>query len=406
MHRTLAPLAAALFAIVLGFGSTSLAQTPPPPTPTTLPAGSTTHFTTPHGFHGQTIEDGQTDVTLTAINEIEGVEVCGDHNTTSWHPLVQRDAAGTITCTYGHEHHADPNSVNDVFGAPGAWFGASGQAISYPWQTSSQIGLENTVKHEGYKWYVERDMECRPNGGAGWTGCLRAWRVQVHSMGHASDAVARFHSYSMELLVEFQGNQGIVRHGGHIDFGHLSLNAGGGQVCPPLIGNPETFTCGANHHRETGARDVPAPYGDADRGGAGWYGVHLVTALTTTIEDWGPISYTNPTSQLFYPADRRMNNSKSNLGNMSVSIPSWIISWTAPGPVNFDGYTDQHGKQAAACMTPGPMPDSAVVCSRLVFEHIPNIVYLWNATRQGMPAPPEYDVLSPITGNSLIRFPN
>jgi hypothetical protein len=341
-----------------------------------------------------------------AYDQVEGVNVCTDHNPTVWHPLVKRDATNAITCTYGHEHHQDPNSVNDVFGQPGAWFGASGQAISYPWQTSSQIGLENVVKHEGYKIYAEKNKACRPVGGQ--PGCLRAWRVQVHSMGHASDATARFHSYSMELLVEHNGVQGIVRHGGHMDFGHLSLNAGGGHVCPPLTNNPEAFTCGANHHRETGARDVPAPFTQSDRGGAGWYGVHGVTSLTTTIEDWGPISYTNPTSQLFYPADRKMNNSKGNLGNMAVSFhPSGVRDATlGPAAFSFDGYTDQHGNLAPSCSAPGPIPDSSVVCSRLKVENAPNVVTYWNHSTQGDVTIVEHDVMSPTTGKSLIRFPN
>ncbi len=382
----------------------------PPSAPIEVQAGSSVALHAEHGFAGQNISNGQKDVTLAALSVIEGVPRCTDHNATTWHPLVKKDAAGAITCTYGHEHHQDPNSVNDVFGAPGAWFGASGQSISYPWQTFSTLGVENSVKHEGYKWYAEKNMECKKVGGQ--PGCLRAWRVQVHSMGHASDAVARFHSYSFEGLVEYTPTSGpvqtgIVRHGGWMDFGHLALAAGGGAVCPPLTSNPETFTCGQNNHREPGARDVPSPYTNSDRSATGWYGNHFLTSLTTTIEDWGPISYTNPTSQLYYDPSLKLNNSKGNLGNMAISFfPAGIRDWQTPGQFSYDGYTDQHGKKVDGCTHPGPIPDSPVVCSTIKVENAPNVVTYWNSTTQGMAPPIEHDVLSPVTGKSLIVFPN
>lgn len=423
VRRLAHPVTGALCAILLGAGAVWAA--------TTVPPGTTTNLHADHGFDALTIPKGQKDVALVALpapatatpttsSMIEGVPVCTDHTKTAWHPLVKKDAAGKITCTYGHEHHADPNLANDVFGPPGAWFGASGQSISYPWQTSGSAGLENDAKHEGYKWYVEVNKACRPVGGQ--PGCLRAWRVLVHSMGSASDAVVRFHSYSIEALVEYNDQQGIVRHGGHMDFGHLAPAAGGGFACPVLATNPDMNPstpeqdfnyrpveqggdCGEAPRREGGIRNAAhypyAPRTDADRGGAGWYGGHLLTQLSTTIEDFGPVDYDAPANQLFYPSDRRQNGSKSNLGNMAIVLNyPWMAQYTSNGRITFDGYTDRLGNQSTTCTAPG------MDCPRLKIENAPAVVTYWNMSTQGDVTAPEYDVDSPVTGKSLIVFPN
>ena len=96
--------------------------------------------------------DSTTDEAVSAAL-LEGVPLCTDHNSTTWHPLVKRDANDKITCTYGHEHHDDPKELNDLFGPPSAWYGGS-QQISYPWQTQVSLGAENVAKHQGYKWFT------------------------------------------------------------------------------------------------------------------------------------------------------------------------------------------------------------------------------------------------------------
>ena len=53
-----------------------------------------------------------------------------EHDPNAWHTLVNTQAR----CHYDHMHGDDPNYVNDIFGAPGAWFGASSQQITYPCQ--------------------------------------------------------------------------------------------------------------------------------------------------------------------------------------------------------------------------------------------------------------------------------
>lgn len=335
---------------------------------------------------------------------VEGVNVCTDHDATKWHPLVKRDANNAITCTYGHEHHDDPNAVNDIFGAPAAWYSGT-QEISYPWQTSSTLGLENHVKHEGYKWHVQRDQPCRPHGDAAWTGCFIAWRVQVHSLGTASDATTRYHSYSMEALVEHNGVRGIVRHGGWIDVGHLALIVDGGnpKICPPLTSNPETFICGRNNTRHHSSANVPAGHTAHNSFTASWYANHQVTGLSTTFEEWGPIDYANPANQLFFTGTRTGNNSMGHMGNMSVDMRSSVWNpHTQGGLVTFTGYTDRNGAiVASGCAAPG------VDCVPLRLNGVPKVAHLWNAGVQGDSVNYiDHDVMSPSTGKSLIRFPN
>jgi hypothetical protein len=107
---------------------------------------------------------------------IEGVPVCAGHDPTGWHPLVERDAAGQVACTYGHEHKDDPRALDDRLGP--LRYGE----VGHPWETLR----ENATKHNVYAWYVVRDQPCiaplaAPALGKGFTDL----RVQVHADGHA-----------------------------------------------------------------------------------------------------------------------------------------------------------------------------------------------------------------------------
>ncbi len=164
-----------------------------------------------------------------------------EHDPNAWHTLVNTQAR----CHYDHMHGDDPNYVNDIFGAPGAWFGAPTQEISYPWQTfklysttdpyqSSAPALargemENQLKHEGYLWIVRRDQPC-PNG-----NCVRDFRLQTHAIFGAHDMPVRYHSFSLEMRLCRNGNDlsscGIVRYGGWADLGRLFTTAPGNIDC-------------------------------------------------------------------------------------------------------------------------------------------------------------------------------
>jgi hypothetical protein len=183
---------------------------------------------------GQGLEIG---INLTAINAVRTDINAGlydtpcppdAHDRTKWHSLVNVERR----CHFDHIHGDDPNYVNDIFGEPGAWFGAPGQSISYPWQTFpaatanepntqyvADRRMENDLKHEGYIWVVRRDQNC-PSG-----NCVRDFRLQTHAIFGAHDMPVRYHSFSIEARLCANGSNlstcGIVRYGGWIDMGRL-----------------------------------------------------------------------------------------------------------------------------------------------------------------------------------------
>lgn len=364
---------------------------------------------------------------------IEGVAVCTDHEPTRWHPLVKRDSAGTLLCTYGHEHHGNPHDVDDLFGLPGAWYGGV-QEVSYPWQTFSFTSTgallespapptdpsvyENARKHNGYKWYVKRDLPCQFLFGSDL--CFRAFRVQTHSMGAQTDTVVRFHSFSMEALVQSaDGRQGIVRGGGWMNTGHLGLlvDGGVGVACPPLDTNPpaNTYTCPRNNtsgnFRESGSMaDVPAPHtGHANPGApTNWYADHGGgTSPGPSVQMWGPTSYANPAQQLFYPPQWRANNTVGHLENLFAGVaPLSAANQSPDGTYTGRLAEDRHGTVVPDC---GP---ASLDCIPFVVEHVPGNGARWHAPTlrvlMGDDATyfPSYNVDSPVTGNSLVTFPN
>lgn len=347
---------------------------------------------------------------MAAEGPYEGVPVCTDHNPAKWHPLVRRDAAGKVTCTYTHEHHDDPAAVNDIFGAPGAWYGST-DSISYPWMTihATTGAPENSAKHEGYKWFVRRGLPCAPFGGT--PACIIAYRTQVHMRGDVSDQTTRFHSFLVEAQVQDpQGRRGIVRHGGHLDTGILTsfVDQGRGLVCPPLEGQIPpgyVFTCPTTNSgimRESSSLHAPAPHTDWSHPTPNWYTTHGITNVSVQLEQWGPIDYQNPTIQAFFPSTQLKNNSRGRVEGMGVLLRGRGLPTDASGLIRTKVYTDRSGKVVGGCGSP------SVDCVPLSVEGFPPI----DARLSANTGPAvfkevrEYDVASPVTGKSLIRFPN
>jgi hypothetical protein len=354
---------------------------------------------------------------------VEGVPVCTDHDPLKWHPLVKRDATGSILCTYGHEHHGNPHEVDDIFGPPGAWYDGA-EEVSYPWQTFAFASTgtqnetpqaptdpsvyENARKHNGYKWYVKRNLPCIIRSGS--DGCFRAFRVQVHALGAQTDTIVRFHSFSAEALIDIGGRQGIVRGGGWMNTGALNLLVGGdnGNVCPPLDTNATGQPCGITvppAARESySTADVPSPHTAHANPGTttNWYADHDGgVSPGPAVQMWGPTNYTNPAQQLFYPPQYRANNTLGHLENFVVNT---AYLRAAPGP---DGlltgrvYEDRHGKPARSCTT------VALDCIPFTVEHAPlGTVSLHAPEDRADWYFPSYDVASPVTGGSLVMFPN
>lgn len=399
------------------------------PTPTPTPATATATPTRMATATTTALATATPTVAVTATPStpmIEGVAVCPTHDPIRWHALVERNADSSIRCTYGHEHHDDPNLVNDLFGAPSAWYGGT-QSISYPWQTFAFTNpqpdyyplpaagdpstFENATKHNGYKWYVKRDLPCVPFAPAPNDGCLRAWRIQVHSLGTVADTTVRFHSFSLEVVVDYRGTQGIVRGGGWMDAGFLGLlvDTGTEIVCPPLATNPPGFNCPGvvrGTMREAYSTNVPAPHTPHSLPGStsNWYAAHRGGAQPgPSVEDFGPIDYTNPSRQQFHPPEARANNSRGNLENMAaVTDFDWLRPYIgADGRINARLWQNRHGQVTTSCTV------AAVDCVPFIVEGALPGQYMMNRNTN-VPAftHPDHDVASPVTGNSLITYPN
>ena len=106
-------------------------------------------------------------------------------------------------CHYNHEHGDSPSLADKYFGPPGALWG--GQTIAYPFTSGY---TENTVKHDGYKWFV-RTPEYHPWPQCGTSErndvlvdrsdfCVVAVRAQLH-LSTSMDILVRYHSGYVEV---------------------------------------------------------------------------------------------------------------------------------------------------------------------------------------------------------------
>jgi hypothetical protein len=321
---------------------------------------------------------------------IEGVPVC-THDDRTWHGLVERNADNTIRCTYGSTHFDDPRPLD---GALGPWPFA--QTISYPHETVD----ENHRKHNVYKWATYDNPTCQSRV-PGLT--LRAARMQYHGDAHAG-ALTRFHSYYTQARWCDTTNPSYdarVSIGGHLDSCILSLkNATGGETYLPLPNDPPLDDpCRASRQRIHGQPAFP-------RLDFTWYwgnggapnplnGIGLRLGFSSGIrnEDWGPVDPASPNSPelLFY----------GGVQNHSYQDPLHIYSMFIGDAVNHQGYTDRHGWIVTGCTTPGLdcVPFSVSGMRAGVEHQFRSDVHALLCCR-------EYDVMSPVTGKSLIVYPN
>jgi hypothetical protein len=263
---------------------------------------------------------------------VSSVEPCPDHDPKQWHPLFDAE----LGCHYDHEHKEDPKEVDDIFGSVGALYG--GQEISYPWQTFSEAGTENELKHGGYGWLVRRDLGC---SSAFTDGCLTDFRLQYHGIMAAPGAVTRNHSFWLEARgcqEENPGACGIIRTGGWIDYGHLEID---GQHVP-LPGDPSQLRTDRRrvHYYATGNSNFGT-----------WYGTNRIAlAAIQTNRMWGLINPENPSElHLFCPDyNCSSNNSMMQAHAIGFNISSELDS-DGDGLVTFDGYTNRYGEIVENC---------------------------------------------------------
>jgi len=194
--------------------------------------------------------------------------------------------------------------------------------------------------------------------------------------------------------------------GGWLDTGFLGLLVDGGNnlLCPPLGTNPPGFTCPltgtAGTHRDASSVNVPPPHvahGMPSGAERAWYATHRGgVQAAVAVEEFGPTDYANPSQQLLFDAQYRRNNSH---GHVAASVSTEAIAAASDGRASGRVYQTRHGTPASGCTTVG------LDCVPFVLEGVPAGSYqLLN--NDPLFLHPEWDVLSPVTGNSLIAYPN
>ena len=281
------------------------------------------------------------------------------HDPTKWHALVERNADGSVLCTYGHEHGMNPATVNDIFGPLPLT-----QTISYPWATINSAGVaENSVpnKHRVYKWLMARNLACSPDAGPQGSGkAITAFRMEVHADGSLG-ATARFHSYwiQFELTDCVAGTKGIASFGGHEDYAHL--HATDTIVALPVDGALDNCTL-LGDMRQEGALNGP------EQGQSVWYGSSNRDPLTGKacddaygsagfqvglgLDQWGPVDPANPAAVLFYP-DRESHKGTVITTDALTLWASELPTDPNTGRVNWTGFFDRHARSVSGCTTPG-----------------------------------------------------
>lgn len=356
--------------------------------------------------------------------------LCPSHDPNAWHALddVSRQ------CHYDHEHGDNPHLADTVFGAwPSAW---GGQELSYPWATSA---MENTHKHGGYKFAVKLNMPCDVNASYDaffHVNCIPNARAEYHTVGHAIDALARYHSYYLEYQIcrnpDF-ASCGIIRVGGWMDFGLLNAPYAGPRVFRAGgvvdFGAGSTYGgAGANSLVMSFDADTPElntiaccfdePYisigsmlqplngnklsvwsmnnvGQANHFGSNAY----ARLLIRTFDTWGDIDPANPYAPRFFCRDGSCANNGSlrGMGETSVYIPP---SWDSDhdGFADMSGYTNRLGQIVTGCAAIG------LDCVPFSVVHVPVGYADTRDGGNGSGAAREFDT-SPV-GIKWLRFPN
>lgn len=326
-----------------------------------------------------------------------GVLICTDHDSTKWHPLVKRNADGSINCTYTHSHGDDPHQLDTIFGAVIQY---TGQEISYPWETHSMLGPENVAKHRVYDWEVVKVATCKPNFS---DYGLDAIRREAHDDGNSGAAV-RFHSF----FVQAQGCDpkdpnwhGKISMGGHLDTNHLEAPDG---THIPLPDDGPNVSLGGSRRLHASSTAPTGRNGDFT-----WYYNNCSTQKPNTLcvnttggvrkEDWGPINPANPYTPIRAGGD--LNGSyiePVHLLTFNLQGVMDGLDGKQDGFITYTGFTDRYGNIVQSC---GPV---SADCIPLAIDHMKVGTYQFRADTNGLSVK-EYDVAGP-TGKSLIDFPN
>jgi hypothetical protein len=280
--------------------------------------------------------------------------LCKNHNASSWHSLIDSDNG----CHYDHEHKHDPEQVDEVFGKVGEWAGFQ-DSISYPWHTPN----ENEMKHEMYGWVVRTDI---PRHGEGIY--IKDFRLQYHATSANPDILTRYHSYSLEAQIcNQQGDCGVVRTGGWVDFGALNVKVyEDGEYYECLIAeDPQTCTDSSRRKIHYRLKLDPNVLTNETKAEFFWYGsafpmtgykgpLRTQIALATA-DSWINVDPQDPSKNEFFCPnfDCEKNGSTIQAHVVSIRIPEKDreIDFDPDngGFSTYSGYTDRFGRIVESC---------------------------------------------------------
>jgi hypothetical protein len=425
--------------------STATATTVPSDTPTSTPSATGTSTATPTATATHTLLPTLTatwtplpptataTITPTPLPRAQW-PLCLSHDPNAWHALDDP----TRQCFYDHEHGINPHLGDAVFGSWATAWGGS-EISGYPWITSP---MEPTMKHGGYKTDVRLNRPCDPTNsydGHIPVNCVRDARVEYHFVGHAIDALARYHSYYLQYRVcqypaytqcgiismggwmdmgvmnaPYAGRR-LFRPGGTVDFGPGSTYGGAGQQ---LIMTFNADTPDLDQIATVGSLCCDDPYIsignklqplDGSRlivwsmnnvGSANHFGSNAYARLLVrTFDSWGWIDPTNVNSPQWFCRDGACadNGSLRGLGENSVWIPA---GWDTDhdGFADASGYTNRLGQVVVGCVA------ISLDCVPFSVVHVPVGYADTRDPGNGSANATEFDT-SP-SGQRRIKYPN
>jgi hypothetical protein len=169
-----------------------------------------------------------------------------------------------------------------------------------------------------------------------------------------------------------------------MDYGNLFVRTASGlDQYVPLPNDPPDHPSARRIH---GPPDVPRP-------DYTWYGIHR-SSFNVGIrnEDWGPVNPNSPNNPLLFYGPPSDQSWQSVLHLASVNIQL--------GP-NFNGFTDRYGTIVTNCTA------ISLDCVPFVYSNMPSGESQFRGEdRQERLPVRDYDVVSPVTGKSLIKYPN
>lgn len=275
-------------------------------------------------------------------------EIGASHDGTAYHGLWNAEYG----CHYDHEHGAPyPDWAQGLFGD---YTTLTGSQISYPWQTPG----ENDMKHPGYNMhgFDMRAYGCYELNG---NGGIWAWWIQAHAMSLEMGVTARYHSfYGMAALCRNNAPAGIIKIGGHVDYGQLVSPYKGGQEAivgapayakapqvyqndlPPYVGLAETT--GSFETWNSVTRTTTEPYLDR---------ANELFNFAFRIRD-ARLTYDHTTGQFVTFDEPGHNSSLRQFYQVELTIPAELADEN--GRVNFTGWVNTQGQISDTCTAAGP----------------------------------------------------